>query len=157
MTKDAKDHKRATQQEQPLKVLVAVDGSAFSERAVDYVVERARDDGPFDLHVLNVQLPIDSGHARMFTTEQEIAGYHRDEGLKVLEPTRATLDAAGLPYTYHVLVGHIAPTIARFAEEQKFDKVVMGTHGRSGMTELLLGSVAQNVVRRIKIPVALVK
>ena len=155
MMTDATSKDRA--QAKPSKVLLSFDGSSFSDRAVEYVIQRARNDGPLDLHLLNVQFPIDSGHARMFATEQEIEAYHRDEGLKVLARARARLDAAEVPYTYHVLVGHVAPTIARFAKEQRFDKVVMGTHGRSGVTELLLGSVAQNVVRRIKIPVALVK
>jgi nucleotide-binding universal stress UspA family protein len=155
MTTEAASKDR--EQGKPLKVLLAVDGSSFSDRAVEYVVQRAHNDRPLELHLLNVQFPIDSGHARLFATDEEIEAYHRDEGLKVLEPARARLDAAEVPYTYHVLVGHVAPTIARFAKEKRFDKVVMGTHGRSGVTELLLGSVAQNVVRRIKIPVALVK
>jgi nucleotide-binding universal stress UspA family protein len=140
-----------------LKVLVPVDGSEFSNRAVDYVIELAKGEEPPDIHLLSVQIPIDSGHARMFVSDKDIDAYHRDEGMTVLEPYIAKLDAAGIPHHYHVLVGHVALTIARFAKEQKFDKVVMGTHGRSGLTQLLLGSVAQNVVRRLKIPVALVK
>ncbi|WP_058556154.1 universal stress protein [Thiohalocapsa sp. ML1] len=139
------------------KVLLPVDGSEFSDRALDYVLDMARGEVPLDLHLVNVQLAIDSGHARMFVSDDDIAAYHRDEGLAVLKPYRARLDAAGVSYQWHVLVGHAAQSIARFAKEQKFDRVVMGTHGRSGMTQLLMGSVAQNVIRRLKIPVALVK
>ena len=139
------------------KVLVPVDGSEFSDRAVDYVIELAKGQEPLDLHLLSVQIPIDSGHARMFVSDDDIDAYHRDEGMAVLKPYIEKLDAAGIPHNHHVLVGHVALTIARFAKEQNFDKVVMGTHGRSGLTQLLLGSVAQNVVRRLKIPVALVK
>jgi nucleotide-binding universal stress UspA family protein len=139
------------------KVLVPVDGSEFSDRAVDYVIELAKGQEPLDIHLLSVQIPIDSGHARMFVSDDDIDAYHRDEGMAVLKPYIEKLDAAGIPHNFHVLVGHVALTIARFAKEQKFDKVVMGTHGRSGLTQLLLGSVAQNVVRRLKVPVALVK
>jgi nucleotide-binding universal stress UspA family protein len=139
------------------KVLLAVDGSDFSKRALDYVIEMAQGSETLDLHLINVQFPIDSGHARLFATQQEIDAYHREQGLEVLQWARDRLDEAGIAYTYHVLVGPVAQTIARFAKEQKFDKVVMGTHGRSGVTQLLLGSVAQNVLRRLKIPVALVK
>ncbi|MCG6939901.1 MAG: universal stress protein [Thiohalocapsa sp.] len=138
------------------KVLLPVDGSAFSNRALDQVLRMAHGGERLELHLLSVQLPIDSGHARMFVSDDDIAAYHRDEGLAVLEPYRARLDAAGVDYRWHVLVGHVAETIARFAEEQQFDKVVMGTHGRTGMTHLLMGSVAQNVTRRLKIPVELV-
>jgi nucleotide-binding universal stress UspA family protein len=140
-----------------MKVLLPVDGSEFSQRALDYVLDMVGGDEPVDLHLLNVQLPIDSGHARMFVSEDDIAAYHRDEGLSVLKPFMERLDVAGVGYQWHVLVGHASQSIARFAKEQGFDKVVMGTHGRSGVTQLLLGSVAQNVVRRLKIPVALVK
>ncbi|WP_296896361.1 universal stress protein [Thiohalocapsa sp.] len=139
------------------KVLLPVDGSEFSDRALDYVLEMTEGEDPVEVHLVSVQLPIDSGHARMFVSDDDIAAYHRDEGLAVLKPYMARLDAAGVSYNWHVLVGHIAQTIARFAKEQKFDKVVMGTHGRSGLTQLLMGSVAQNVIRRLKIPVALVK
>jgi nucleotide-binding universal stress UspA family protein len=139
------------------KVLVPVDGSEFSDRALDYLIGLFRNQGPLEVHLLSVQIPIDSGHARMFVSSEDVEAYHRDEGMKVLKPYLERLDAEQIPYTYHVLVGHVAPTIARFAKERKFDKVVMGTHGRSGMTNLLLGSVAQNVIRRLKIPVALVK
>lgn len=139
------------------KVLLPVDGSTFSERALLYVLDMATEAEPLELHLLNVQLPIDSGHARMFVSDEDIAAYHREEGLTVLKPYMDRLDAAGVGYRWHVLVGHIAQTIARFAKEQKFDRVVMGTHGRTGMTQLLMGSVAQNVIRRLKIPVALVK
>lgn len=139
------------------KVLVPVDGSEFSDRALDYLIGLFRNQGPLDVHLLSVQIPIDSGHARMFVSAEDVEAYHRDEGMKVLKPYMERLETEQIPYTYHVLVGHVAPTIARFAKERKFDKVVMGTHGRSGMTNLLLGSVAQNVIRRLKIPVALVK
>ena len=139
------------------KVLLPVDGSEYADRALDYLIQLSAAQGPFDIHLLSVQIPIDSGHARLFATDAEIDAYHRDEGMKVLKPYLQRLDAAGIAYDYHVLVGHVALTIARFAKEQKFDKVVMGTHGRSRLTNLLMGSVAQNVVRRLKIPVALVK
>ncbi len=139
------------------KVLLPVDGSAFSDRALDHVLAMTQGEEPIEVHLLSVQLPVDSGHARMFVSDDDIAAYHRDEGMAVLKPYMARLDAAGVAYNWHVLVGHVAQTIARFAKEQKFDQVVMGTHGRSGVTQLLMGSVAQNVVRRLKIPVALVK
>lgn len=143
--------------EKAIKVLLPVDGSEFSERAVEHLIKLYKTQGALDIHVLNVQIPIESGHARMFATDAEIQDYHRDEGMKVLKSVLERLDAEGVPYTYHVVVGHIAATIVRFAEERDFDKVIMGTHGRTGLTHLLLGSVAEDVLKQSKIPVALVK
>ena len=139
------------------KVLLAVDGSDCSDRAVEYLIAFALGNGPLDLHLVNVQPPIDSGHARMFVSDDDIQTYHREEGEKALELARDRLDAAGLSFDWHVLVGHAARVIARYAKDHDFDRIVMGTHGRTGLKELLMGSVAQNVIRRVKIPVALVK
>jgi nucleotide-binding universal stress UspA family protein len=47
------------------KVLVPVDGSEFSERALDYAIELAKREESIDIHLLSVQIPIDSGHAHV--------------------------------------------------------------------------------------------
>jgi nucleotide-binding universal stress UspA family protein len=60
-------------------------------------------------------------------------------------------------YHWHVAVGHIADTIILFARKHEIDRIVMGTHGRSALTHLLLGSVASDVSRAAGIPVTLVK
>jgi nucleotide-binding universal stress UspA family protein len=62
-----------------------------------------------------------------------------------------------MTYTWHVAVGHIADTIVGFAHEHACDRIVMGTHGRSALTHLLLGSVASEVSRSARVPVMLVK
>jgi universal stress protein A len=56
-----------------------------------------------------------------------------------------------------VTVGRAADEIARVADEQKVDLIVMGTHGRRGLSRLLLGSVAEGVLRRVACPVLFVK
>ena len=139
------------------KILVPVDGSECSTRAIDYLIDYVKRDGEIDVHLLSVQIPIESGHARMFVSDADVQAYHRTEGLAALKEAREMLDRDGIEYTYHILVGHVAQTISRFAEEQKFDRIVMGTHGRTGLTNLLMGSVALDVMRRVDIPLALVK
>ena len=52
-----------------------------------------------------------------------------------------------------VLVGDAAAEIVRMAEEQAVDMIVIGTHGRTGLTRLVLGSVAEHVMRRAPCPV----
>jgi len=140
-----------------LKILVPVDGSAHADRAVAQVVELAKSGAEVEIHLLNVQIPIDSGHARMFVALSELDAYHREEGLAALARAREMLDVAGVPYAHHIAVGHVAQTIVRYARERHFDKIVMGTHGGGGLLEVLLGSVARDVLKHSTVPVTLVK
>ena len=140
-----------------LKVLVPIDGSANSERVIDQVIQLAKAEGEIDLHLINVQIPVETGHARMLVGAGDIDAWYREEGNAALKSVRAKLEAAGVPYTCHLLVGRVADTLRRYAEEKGFDKVIMGSQGSGPLTHLLLGSVATDVVRHCKVPVTLVK
>ena len=140
-----------------LKILVPVDGSDNANRAASHVVKFYRGNTDVDVHLLNVQIPIDSGHVRLFVSPDQIDDYHREEGLAALAEARRILDEAGVPCTHHIAVGRVADTIVRYANERGFDKIVMGTHGRTGLMEVLVGSVAREVLQRSQIPVTLVK
>ncbi|CAG0932655.1 MAG: hypothetical protein EFKGCFLK_02381 [Rhodocyclaceae bacterium] len=144
-------------QEGRVKVLVPVDGSANSDRVIDQLLAELAGGTALELVLLNVQIPVDSGHARMFVSAEDVEAYHREEGLQALKSARDKLDAAGAKYRWHVAVGHIADTIIRFAREQGIDRIVMGTHGRTALTHLLLGSVASDVSRKADLPVTLIK
>ena len=137
------------------KILIAVDGSPHSRRAVEQAL-RLQGWSP-EIHLLNVQIPIESGHARMFVGHEDLQDYYREEGLAAFKEARAILDAAGVPYTHHIAVGHVAQTIAAYAKEKGFDQIVLGSHGRGALTHLLLGSVATDVLRLAEVPVTLVK
>ncbi|MBV6475449.1 MAG: universal stress protein [Rhodocyclaceae bacterium] len=140
-----------------VKVLVPVDGSANSDRVIDQLLAELAGGAALELVLLNVQIPVDSGHARMFVAVEDVEAYHREEGLQALKSARNKLDAAGVKYRWHVAVGHIADTIIRFAQEQGAGRIVMGTHGRTALAHLLLGSVASDVSRKADVPVTLIK
>lgn len=136
------------------KLLLAVDGSEPALRAAAQLADRA---GPRDeIHLVNVQLPVD-GLARSLAGAQAVQHFHHEEGLAAMAQARARLDAAGLVYQLHILVGHPADQISRFAAEQGFDEIVMGSHGRTGLLQLLMGSVAAEVSEQAKTRVTLVK
>ena len=136
------------------KILLPSDGSAASARAIEQLLQRGS--AGLELHLLNVQLPVD-GNVRTFVNADELNAYHLAEGLAELAAARAQLDAAGAAYQQHVLVGHPADQIRRFADENGFDEIVMGTHGRTGLMHLLMGSVAAEVLEEAKTQVTLAK
>ncbi len=136
------------------KILLPNDGSEASMRALEQVLQRGI--AGLELHLLNIQLPVD-GNVRSFVNAEELNAYHLEEGLAELAAARARLDAAGLVYQQHVLVGHPADMIRRFADENGFDEIVMGTHGRTGLLQLLMGSVATEVSQKAKTKVTLVR
>lgn len=139
-----------------IKILMPIDGSEYAERAVVQVLDLIKSGATLEIVLLNVQLPIDSGHARMFLTHEELENYRQEEALSALAGVRALLDAAQVPYSHHIAVGHPAEIIVNFAQESQVDKIIMGTHGRGAMLEVLLGSVANEVSQKATIPVFLI-
>ncbi|MEW6314058.1 MAG: universal stress protein [Pseudomonadota bacterium] len=141
-----------------LRMLVLTDGSEGANHAVRHAMAQIplyRE--PVEIHLLNVQLPIASGNVRKFFSHEELNSYYQDEGLAALAGARKLLDAAGVPYHYHVGVGDIAETVARYAAEKQCGQVVMGTRGMGGLANVLLGSVAAKVIHAVSVPVVLVK
>jgi nucleotide-binding universal stress UspA family protein len=141
-----------------LKALVPVDGSANSLGAVRHVIKLVRDREPLEIHLLNVQAPL-HGDVTMFVNGKVIKEFHAERGAAAIAPACRLLEEAGVPYTPHLVVGHIAETIAACARKLHCDKVIMGTRGLGSVTQLLLGSVTHDVIHKMDphIPVTLVK
>ena len=138
------------------KVLFPIDGSEHADRAVSQWLAANAGKTGHEVHLLSVQLPVD-GNVRTFVNAQALNDYHREEGMAALANVRQLMEQAGVAYQNHILVGHPAETIVRFANEQGMDEIVMGTHGRTGLLELLMGSVASEVSAKAKAKVTLVK
>jgi nucleotide-binding universal stress UspA family protein len=141
------------------RVLIPVDGSDCSLRAVDYVIaESARQAKPDEVeaHLLNVQVAL-RGDIGQFINHEQIAAYQREESEKALGEAQARLNAAAVRVVVHTEVGHVAEVIARLAGEIDCDHVVMGTHGRGALADLLVGSTTIRVVHLARVPVVLVK
>lgn len=74
-----------------------------------------------------------------------------------LEPVAQTLRAAGYPVTVQAHLGNAAEGILAHADANQIDLVAMTTHGRSGISRLIFGSVAEHVVRHATIPVLVLR
>ena len=140
------------------RILLPVDGSEASLRAVDRALKIAsllKEQA--EIHLLNVQLAMRQG-VTSFVSPKQIDGHHHDEGIKELASARAKLDAAKVPYQFHIGVGgEPAEVIAHYAKDKKCDQVVMGTRGLGSVAGVLLGSVTTRVIQLVDVPVLLVK
>ncbi len=83
-------------------------------------------------------------------------GLAGDEGLRQQLATVVPTDPS-VPHRHELRHGDPIGEIVRLANEEKADMIVMGTHGRTGLTRLLMGSVAEAIVRRADCPVLTVK
>jgi len=140
------------------KILVAVDGSELSDRALEHAAGLARAMGDTRLHVLTVLPPIRVyGEVKVYASEEHMHELAAQQAMRPLEAARERLEQAGVDAEFEELEGDPAETIARRAEELGCDSIVMGTHGRGRVTQLVLGSVAQRVVHLASVPVTLVR
>ena len=139
------------------KWLIPVDDSENALRAVDYVIKASGNSAAKpEILLVNVQRPL-SGDVSTFVNSDVLHDFHREQGNKALASARARLDAAGAPYTHHILLGEPAVMICQFAKANACTQIVMGSRGLGSVTGMLLGSVATKVAHLGEVPVVLVK
>ena len=141
-----------------MKILIPLDGSISAERALAYVISQmdALKQTP-QILLLNVQWKIATGNVKLFIDQNTINDYYREQGMAALQGGSALLDAAKLPYQYHISIGSPAEAIAQYAREQAVDQLVMCKQGQGGVQQFLLGSVVSKVLHLVDCPVLLVK
>lgn len=139
------------------KILVPVDGSVPSQRAIDRVLMQMEEGREVEIHILNVQPQVLTGHARAYLSKEMVDEYYHEEAEKALKPAREKLDAAGVKYTEERLIGNPGECIARYVKAKGIDLIVMGTRGLGSVQGMLLGSVANKVLHLVDVPVTLVK
>ncbi len=129
-----------------MKIVVPLDGSKLAEQAIPEAVEMARA-GHGELILVTVgELPETSTHA--------------DEERRALESSLARLREGidGVPVSTRIdMCGDPARGIEMIVEDEHADRIVMSTHGRSGLTYLAHGAVADEVLRHATVPVTLVR
>jgi nucleotide-binding universal stress UspA family protein len=122
------------------RLLVPIDASENAARALHHAIGCAKRDGTVELQIVNVHEPPNlAGEVSIFLSEEEAAR------------------AAGVRFETVVLTGEVPDAIVRCADMLGCEGIIMGTHGRSAFGNLLLGSVATEVIHRTRLPVTLVK
>jgi nucleotide-binding universal stress UspA family protein len=135
------------------RILVPVDFSVHSEAAMHYALELA---GPFHaaIHLLTVvENPLAAGvwSSEIYTVE--IAELQVNLVRDAEKRLRASVPAGVSNMTTEVRTGPAAKQILEAAAERGIDLIVMGTHGRTGLAHVVMGSVAEKVVRLAPCPV----
>ena len=145
--------KDASKQKVGLKVLVAVDGSDVSNLAVKRAGQYTR--------LANVDLTL-------LTILENVVSYkkipntpiyreRKKEAEKILRKAKKTLKDNGIDCKTKIAVGPIAAEIVRIAEEEGFTSIFVGSRGNRGLKRMLLGSVADDVIRHAHCPVTIIR
>lgn len=137
-------------------ILVAVDGSKPSDRAVGHALDLLGAGLGVELHLLNVQ-PNLGGAISTFVSREQIEAHHREEGEKGLASAVAIAKKSGVDAKVHIGVGRQGEVVSDFVKKVQAGLVVLGTRGHTGLAGVLLGSVAQDVIAHVDVPVTLVK
>ena len=140
-----------------MKILLAVDGSAYSKKMLAYLATHESLLNPGnDYHVLTVQ-PVLPPRARAAVGKEVVDKYYAEECEKVLAPVAKFLLRHGIDATSSWKTGSASVAIAKMAEQGKFDMLVMGSHGHSALANLVMGSVTTQVLAHCRVPVLLVR
>jgi nucleotide-binding universal stress UspA family protein len=138
-----------------MKILLAVDGSAGSRAAARWLVKHAPSLAAGDRPtVLFVDAPLLAGVRRAYGTKGT-ARFHAANATAALGTTRSLLRRAGVAFDEQLAIGHAADEIV--ARARTHDLVVMGSRGHGALGSFLLGSVANKVLARSRVPVLLVR
>jgi nucleotide-binding universal stress UspA family protein len=137
----------------PRTVLVAVDGSPSSEAAVAFVAEEWPSATAVLLHVVD---PSAVSYEAVASTAETWYEREKTRARELLDDAAGPLPASTTVERL-VEVGRPAPTIVEVAKREDADHVVVGSHGRAGMSRVLLGSVAEAVVRRSPVGVTVAR
>ncbi|CQH58988.1 UspA domain protein [Halobacterium hubeiense] len=136
------------------RILVPTDGSEETREAVEHAIDLAAEHDA-TVHALYVVNSASFSGLPMESSWESVAAMMNEEGAAALDDVEALADDRGVPVERALVDGNPSREIVRYAED--CDLVVMGTHGRGGIDRLLLGSVAEKVVRSSSVPVLTVR
>jgi nucleotide-binding universal stress UspA family protein len=140
-----------------MKILLAVDGSAFSKKMLAYLSTHESllsKDNDYTVFTAQAALP---PRAKAAVGKAVVDQYYAEESEKVLAPVTKFLLRHGIDAKSSWKVGPAGLTISRLAEQGKFDLLVMGSHGHGALYKLVMGSVVTEVLAHCKVPVLLVR
>lgn len=139
------------------RILVPVDGSEQAHEACDFVIREFPDATMVLLHVINPAEAGYSAQASIPSFSEEWYEQEKQRAEALFDDIETEAEQFDVPVERVIEVGKPTRTIVEFARDNDVDQIVMGSHGRSGVSRMLLGSVAETVVRRSSVPVTVTR
>jgi nucleotide-binding universal stress UspA family protein len=148
------------------KILVCLDGSKLAEQILPYATEQAK---RFNSKIVLLQVfsisntiaAVSAGSTAAPVASEELirdeVQRQESEALKYLEGVAAKLREAGLDVTAVARQGIPGEIIVDYAHQENIDLITLATHDHSGLGRIVLGSVADNVLRQSGLPILLIK
>lgn len=143
------------------RILVPIDGSETSTRALVAALQMARESGG-SVRVVHVieELAQVIAYDPYGAYPGDLAKVMRDSGQKILADAVAMAQSAGVPVEQHLIEAggqRLAETVIQDASAYHADLIVVGTHGRRGLGRVLLGSGAEQIIRLAPLPVLVIR
>jgi nucleotide-binding universal stress UspA family protein len=139
------------------RALVPVDGSEQAEAAYNLVFEEFPDATLVLLHVIDPAEASYGAQASVPSFSEEWYETEKERAEETFADIETAADERGVDVQKVVEVGKPSHIIVDYAEDNDIDHIVMGSHGREGVSRILLGSVAETVMRRSPVPVTVVR
>lgn len=138
-----------------MTVLVAYDGSDPAQEAIEHAIEQYPDEEIVLLRVIEMS----GGHlmAGWDLLQERLKDAQEETSVELSEEVRQLIDEADVEFTIETVVGKPAQEIVEYAEDHGADVIVVGSHGREGVSRVLLGNVAEKIVRRAPMTVTVVR
>lgn len=143
-----------------MKILLAADGSPYSLSACQYLIDHRQhygDDCAVTVMHVAQPLPVDVEVALGESGDGGLVRYYQESHAEAFKTVCERLDKAGIAYTRETDMGTPGERLAHYAEQQKMDLIIMGSHGRGAFSSLVLGSVAARVLSACKVPVLIIR
>jgi nucleotide-binding universal stress UspA family protein len=140
-----------------MNILLAVDGSTYTKKMLAYLTTHdlfLSDNNNYTVFTVQAALP---PRARAAVGKEIVKKYYSEEAEKVLAPVSKFLLRHRIDAKSSWEIGHAGESIAKFADSGDFDLLIMGSHGHGTLVNLVMGSVATQVLSHCKVPVLLVR
>ncbi len=140
-------------------VLVAVDDSNQSTEALEFACTEYPEATITALYVLDPGdfYAVSGVEGTAMANYDEIQRHHEERAEEILEAAREQATDHGIDIETDHVIGGVSRSIVDYAAEHDIDHIVVGSHGRTGASRILLGSVAETVARRSPVPVTIVR